>query len=151
MKRVRTVLLAAGLVVGLAFFARFFLAQLGGPPATSGPAGVLLGPPPGTPVVELGAADRRRAARELAARLAAQPAAPQLAVHFRAGGEEVFWLADRANPAAPVLVERTAGESGTRLETTWRGALDERLAWAAGRGSLDVPGLPPGERKNLYH
>jgi hypothetical protein len=61
---------------------------------------------------------------------------------------EVYWLAD---PGSDVLEERSAGASGTRLQTVWQGGLRARLNWARTHGSFDAPGLPTGERKNLYH
>jgi hypothetical protein len=50
-----------------------------------------------------------------------------------------------------VLEERSAGASGTRLQTLWTGNVRERLRWARDHGDFDAPGLPPPERKNLYH
>ena len=117
----------------------------------TGPPAVVLAAPPGFAVVERAELERSAAARELAAMLASRPGQPHLALHFRSGGFEIFWLVDRSDPAAPVLSERSAGPSGVRIETTWAGALDERLAWGAAHGGFDAPGHPPGERKNLYH
>lgn len=71
-----------------------------------------------------------------------------MGLHFRHGDSEVYWLADTGGD---LLEERSAGPGGTRLQTVWKGGLRERLAWARTHGGFDVPGLPPPERKNLYH
>ncbi len=149
--------LAGVAIVGAALygFGRFFVAQLHTAPAPTGPPAVVFTPPPDFVVVERGGLDRPAAARVLAGLLADRPEEAKLGLHFTeaagGGGSEVYWLADRADPAAPVLVERSAGTSGVRIETTWLGSLEGRLAWAAGHGTFDAPGLPPGTRKNLYH
>ncbi len=149
--------LAGVAVVGAVLygFGRFFVAQLRTGPAPTGPPAVVFTPPPDYVVVERGDLDRPAAARALADLLAARPEEAKLGIHFTeatgGSGSEIYWLADRADPAAPVLVERAAGASGVRIETTWLGDLDARLAWAGDHGTFDAPGLPPGTRKNLYH
>jgi hypothetical protein len=142
---------AAVVLVALYGFGRFFLAQLRSTGGEPGPPGVVLAAPPGFAVTERGELARPEAARELARIVADRPEEPRLALHFTSGGFELFWLVDRSDPAAAILVERSAGPAGVRIETTWRGALDGRLAWAAGHGDFDAPDLAPGERRNLYH
>ena len=158
MRGVKALRLALGIVVVLGAVygvGRLFVGQLstaGAPP--SGPAGIVLSPPPGFVVEQRGELDRRRAARELAELLAARPAAARLGLRFTNAGSELFWLVDRGDQATPALTELAAAPSGTRVETTWRGTRDElarRLEWAAAHGRLDDPGLPVGEARNLYH
>ncbi len=92
----------------------------------------------------------REAARQLG-ELAAARGGQQVGLYFTSAGTEIYWLADRSEPAAATLRELSASPAGTRLERIWRGGLDARLAWAAEHGSFDAPGLPPVEEKNLYH
>jgi hypothetical protein len=87
------------------------------------------------------------AAAELEAQVL-RPDADKVGVRFERQGAAVYWLAD---VKGDVLEERSAGASGTRLQTVWHGGVRERLRWARGHGDFDVPGLPPSERKNLYH
>jgi hypothetical protein len=148
MKILKGVLYAVVLVGALAAFGWFFLSQLSSGSGRSGePAGVLLSPPPGYAVVERGELSPSAAAAELEAQ-ALRPGAGKVGLHFQRQGAEVYWLAD---PGEDVLEERSAGASGTRLQTLWRGGLRERLSWARSHGNFDAPGLPPAERKNLYH
>lgn len=152
MKSARLLLTTAVASAALAAFGWFFLGQLGGGGARpEGPAGVLLSAPPEFVIEDLGTAERAEAAQTLAALLARRLGEPKLGIHFRSGSHELFWLVDRAAPAGPVLIERSAGPGGTRLETQWRGGLEARLAWARGHEGFDTPGLAAGERRNLYH
>ena len=143
--------LAAVLLGGLALvaFGRFFLGQLGG---TRGPepAAIVEGPPPGYVVVQRGTLPPAEAAAQLAALLGERPGPRQVALRFdRAGGGSVYWMADTG---ADLLEERSAGASGTRVQTLWPGHLEDRLRWAqAHGGDPAAPGLPPPERHNLYH
>lgn len=139
-------LIGAGALVS---FGAYFLSQLrsGGSRPGNELAGVLLAPPPGYSMTELGEATPAAAAAELETR-ALRPGAGPVGVHFRHRGGESYWLADSRQD---LLEERSAGASGTRLQTVWRGALRERLAWAKEHGSFEPPGRSPGERSNLYH
>jgi hypothetical protein len=145
-RRIFVTLLAAG---ALLLFGRFYLSQMEPGNARRGDqlAGVLLSPPPGYSVIERGELLPATAAQELEAR-ASQPGASKVGLHFRRQGAEVYWLADAQ---AGILEERSAGAGGTRLQTVWKGGLQERLTWAKEHGTFDVPGLPSGERVNLYH
>jgi hypothetical protein len=142
-------LLYAVLVLGaLAAFGWFFVSQLStGPGRSDQLSGVLLSPPPGYALVERGELSLPAASGELEAQVL-RPGAGKVGLHFKSQGAEVYWLAD---PMADLLEERSAGASGTRLQTTWHGGLRERLSWARTHGNFDAPGLPAGERKNLYH
>lgn len=137
------VLVIAGAVVG---FGWFFVSQLG-----SGPkdqlAGVLLSPPPGYSIAERGEMAPTAAAAELAMRVQAQQPG-KVGIRFQRAGSTVYWLAD---PPGDSLEELASGPSGTRLQTVWRGRLQERLAWAREHGDFEAPGMPAGEKKNLYH
>jgi len=151
----------AGIAVAVACiyaFGRFFVAELKGGSAASGPPGVVLAAPPEYAVEEGGELARAAAARKLAALLARRGTEPRLGLHFTSSGFELYWLADRGGSGGThgsggggSLTERAAGPTGVRTETVWRGGLEARLAWAAEHGSFDAPSLPPGERKNLYH
>lgn len=132
-------------------FVRFFASELTSGSPSAEPPAVIFSAPAGYEMVEAGETSRAGAARRLAGALADRLEAPRLGIHFSAGGAEIYWLVDRGDPAAPQLIERSAGPTGTRLETTWTGALDERLSWAAEHGDFDAPGLPHGESRNLYH
>jgi len=132
------------LVVLVILFARFLLSQLGAPRA-SGPAAVIDTVPSGFAVEDLGAATEAQAARALAARVAAVGRA---GVRFTTADASVVWLAD---PATDEIEERRAGAAGTRLRTLWHGGVAARLTWASAHGTLEAPGLAPGERSNQYH
>lgn len=148
MKLLKGALYAVVLVGALAAFGWFFVSQLSSGPGQSDElSGVLLSPPPGYAVVERGDLSPSAAAAELEAQVL-RPGAGKVGLHFKRQGSEVYWLADAG---ADLLEERSAGASGTRLQTVWRGGLRERLSWARTHGSFDAPGLPPAERKNLYH
>jgi hypothetical protein len=135
------------LLAAVAGFGVFFVSQLGSGGSTSEPAGVLLSAPPNYEVIERGELSPTAAAAELETQVLRAGNA-EVGIHFKRQGAEVYWLAD---PGADVLEERSAGTSGTRLQTTWQGGLHERLTWARMHGNFDAPGLPAGERKNLYH
>jgi hypothetical protein len=128
---------AAGLLLLLLAygFVRFFLSQIGhGRPADL--AAVVAAAPAGFEVLDRGNLPPARAASELASLLAARPG--RVGIHF-------------STPDG-TLEERAAGAAGTRLATIWSGQIRRRLDWAASHdGDLSPPGLPPPERKNLYH
>lgn len=148
MKLLKGLLYAVLLVGALAAFGWFFVSQLSSGSGRSGElAGVLLAPPPGYALVERGELSTSAAASELEA-LALRPGAGKVGIHFKRQGAEVYWLADVRED---LLEERSAGASGTRLQTLWNGGIRERLSWARTHGNFDAPGLPPAERKNLYH
>ncbi|HEX3129682.1 MAG TPA: hypothetical protein VH394_20270 [Thermoanaerobaculia bacterium] len=147
MKPLKIVLSAALLLAALIGFGWFFVSQLGSAERSSEPAGVLLSAPPNYEVIERGELSFKDAAAELEAQVL-RSGSGEVALHFKRQGAEVYWLAD---PGADVLEERSAGASGTRLQTIWRGGLRERLIWAQEHGNFDAPGLPAGESKNLYH
>lgn len=148
MKLLKRFLYALALAGALAAFGWFFVSQLSSGPGRSDElSGVLLSAPPGYAVVERGDLSPSAAVAELEAQVL-RPGAGKVGLHFRQRGAEVYWLAD---PGEDLLEERSAGASGTRLQTVWRGGLRERLSWARTHGSFDAPGLPPAERKNLYH
>lgn len=112
-----------------------------------GPVGVLFSPPPGYSMVEANEVVPTSAASELET-TASAPGASKVGVRFRHEGAQIYWLADLETDQ---LEEHSAGASGTRLQTIWRGNLRQRLAYAKTHGTFEVPGLPAGERVNLYH
>jgi hypothetical protein len=135
-------LLAAG---GLAWI---FASQIGGPGRTEA-AAVILSAPPEFAVTSVGNAATAEAAGRLTGLVSQQPEQRKLGVDFTApDGSRVFLLIDRD---ADVLDQRTSGATGTRTQTVWHGRAVDRLERARTTGDLDLPGLPPGEKKNLYH
>jgi hypothetical protein len=163
MKWLKGALTTVALAGALGAFGWFFISQLdSGGGRRDDLAGVLLSPPPGSVIVERGELSFAAAAAELQAQAfhpgsvapgsgpgsAGSAGSDPVALHFKRQGAEVYWLAD---VRADLLEERAAGASGTRLQTVWSGGLRERLSWARSHGTFDAPGLPPGERKNLYH
>jgi hypothetical protein len=137
------VLVIAGAVAG---FGWFFVSQLGAG-RTDRLAGVLLSPPPGYAIAEHGELAPTIAAAELADQLQ-RPPVGKVGIRFQHAGGTVYWLAD---VPGDFLEELSSGPNGTRLQTTWRGSVRERLSWAREHGDFAAPGLPAGERKNLYH
>jgi hypothetical protein len=112
---------------------------------------VIEAPPQGYELVERGTLPPAAVAAELETLLDARPGTAsnrRVGVRFEHAGASVYWLAD---PGADQLEERAAGASGTRIQTVWRGHLRDRLRWARTHGDPAAPGLPPGERHNLYH
>lgn len=146
MKLLKGLLYAVLLLGALAAFGWYFVSQLGSGPADE-LAGVILAPPPGYAVVERGELAPAAAAAELEA-LVQRPGSGKVGLRFHRKGSEVYWLADIQGDFRE---ERSAGPGGTRLQTIWTGRIRERLAWARTHGNFTVPGLPPPERKNLYH
>jgi hypothetical protein len=145
-KIAKALLYALVVAAALGAFGWFFVSQLGQGRKEELP-GVVLAAPPEYAVVERGEMAPTAAAAELEVQTL-HPGADKVGVRFARHGAVVYWLAD---VSGGVLEERSAGASGTRLQTVWRGGLRERLRWARGHGDFDVPGLPPSERKNLYH
>ena len=91
----------------------------------------------------------RGAAGRLAGLAARQPDRRKLGVTYTApDGSRVILLLDRD---ADLLDQKTSGSTGTRTQTIWHGRAADRLEKARTAGDLDLPGLPPGEKKNLYH
>jgi hypothetical protein len=147
MKNAKTLVYALVLLGAIVAFGWFFVTQLGSKGRPDGLAGVLLAAPPGYAIVERGELSSKDAAAELAV-LALQPGASKVGLKFQRRGDVVFWLAD---VFADHLEERAAGTSGTRMETVWQGGMRDRLSWAREHGDFEAPGLPGGERRNLYH
>jgi hypothetical protein len=138
------VLVIAGAVVA---FGWFFVSQLGAGRTNDRLAGVLLSPPPGYAIAEHGELAPTIAAAELADQLQ-RPPVGKVGIKFQHAGGTVYWLAD---VPGDFLEELSSGPNGTRLQTVWRGRIRERLSWAREHGDFAAPGLPAGERKNLYH
>ena len=146
MKIAKGVLVSIVVLAALVLFGRFFLSQLGTGRA-DGLAGVVLAPPPGYAIVERGELSPSAAAAELAER-ALSPGAGKVGLRFERQGSVVYWLADAGRDQ---IEELSSGASGTRVQTVWHGGMRDRLRWASGHGDFEAPGLPAGERKNLYH
>lgn len=146
MKILKVLLSTLLVLAAVAAFGWFFLSQLG-----SGRqdelAAVVVSAPPGYTVVERGEIPATAAAAVLEEQVT-RPGAGKVGVRFERQGAVVYWLAD---VGGDVLEERSAGASGTRLQTLWRGGLRARLAWARSHGDFSAPGLPPPESRNLYH
>lgn len=149
MRLVRILLLGAVLVVAVLGVGRLFVGNLG-PGEAPEVAAVSFEPPPGTRMVELdGDTSPSAAAHRLAELLRHHAESARLGVRFRHQGHERLWLVDRERG---VLETRSSGSGGqTRVSTLWRGDVEARLAHAAEHGDLEAPGLPPPERRNLYH
>ena len=150
MKIAKTVLYAVVILGAIAGFGWFFVSQLnsgGSGGGTDGLAGVILSPPAGYAIVERGELSPAAAAAELQGQVL-QPGAGKVGVRFQRQGTVIYWLADVPGDQ---LEERAAGASGTRLQTVWQGGLRERLSWARDHGDFSAPGLPAGEKRNLYH
>ncbi|MEA2561595.1 MAG: hypothetical protein QOH06_3099 [Acidobacteriota bacterium] len=148
MKLLKGLLYAVLILGALAAFGWYFVSQLGSGP-TDDLAGVMLAPPPDYVIVERGELTPTAAAAELEAQVQrAKSGDVKVGLRFKRGGSEVYWLAD---VEGDFLEERSAGPGGTRLQTVWKGKIRERLTWARSHGDFTVPGLPPPDRKNLYH
>jgi hypothetical protein len=147
MNLVKTTLYALVVLAALAAFGWFFVSQLGTGQKREEPAAVLLAPPPEYSVVNLGTTSSEAAAAQLEAKTQ-RPGADKVGVQFERNGAVVYWLADLRGD---VLEEREAGASGTRVQTVWRGGVQQRLRWAREHGDFETPGLPASEKKNLYH
>jgi hypothetical protein len=146
-KGLLTVVLA---IVAIALFARFFASQLSSSNTVEGPPGVILAPPPEVAIEELGDATRSEAADRLVS-LLSRSVRSRFAVHFfPSGGQELYWIVD-GRQDAELLIERRSGPGNTRIETRWRGSLEERLAWIQQHDTPDAPHLEAGESTNLYH
>jgi hypothetical protein len=113
------------------------------PAARNEATAVILRAPDGFDVDDLGEAGLAYAASELAVRRGTHAG-----VEFVDGGDRVILLADRDRDA---ITELRASATGTIVERTWPGSVEERLGWASANGTLEVPGLAPATGKNLYH
>ncbi len=137
----------AGGALALVLVGRAYLTNVGGPAADE-PAGVILAPPPDALVQPSAASSAEAAARALALLADGHPGRARVAVTWSDAGATVVLVLDRE---AGAIEERRGGATGTRVATVWKGAVESRLARAREAGSFDAPGLPPPERKNLYH
>ena len=113
------------------------------PTARDEPPAIVLRPPEGFSVKPLGGASLAVAVAELRAHPSVRAG-----VEFSDSGDHVILLADRELQR---IVEMRASKSGTIVERVWSEEVDRRLDWAIEHGDMDVPGLPPGSGKNLYH
>ncbi len=104
---------------------------------------IIMRAPDGFDVEDMGNTGLAFAASELA-----RKDGPRPGVEFTDGGDRVILLVDRD---ADRVIELRAARSGTIVEKTWPGPVDDRLAWAVEHGQLDAPGLEPATGKNLYH
>lgn len=148
MKIAKVLVFVLVILGALAVFGWFFKSQLSsGGRGGDGLAGVLVSAPPDYAITERGELSPAAAAEALQAE-ALRPGAGKVGVHFTWQGSKVYWLAD---VSGDVLEERAARPSGTVLQTLWHGGLRQRLTWARTHGDFSAPGLPPPERKNLYH
>ena len=148
MKAVKVVVALLVALGALYLLRRTFLSSLGESPRAASPQAVLFSAPAGYEVEEAGGISRADAARRLA-RAVGTARAESVGIHFTTDGFDTYWLVDRGTEAR--IVERVAGPSGTRRETEYRGDAGARLAWAAEHGTLEAPGMPAGESRNLYH
>jgi hypothetical protein len=146
-RAVKVVLAVAGGLAAVAIFARFFLSQLGTAAPRQELAGVVAAAPPGFEIESHGELAPAAAAAALADLVAARPGRA-VGVRFQRFSDTIYWLTD---PMADRIEERRAGAAGTRTATVWSGKIGARLAWARQHGDFAVPGLPPPERRNLYH
>ena len=147
MKIAKALLYTVVILGAVVAFGWFFVSQLGSGGQTDGLAGVMLAPPPGYSIVERGELSPTAAAAELEAQ-ASSSVSGKVGVRFQRQGSTIYWLVD---VPGNLIEERAAGASGTRTQTTWQGGFRERLSWARDHGDFSAPGLPPPERKNLYH
>ena len=147
MKIAKALLYTVVILGAIVAFGWFFVSQLGSGGRSDELAGVMLSPPPGYAIVERGEISPTAAAAELESQTSSSVSG-KVGIRFQRQGSTVYWLADVPGDQ---IEERTAGTSGTRLQTTWSGGLRQRLSWAREHGDFSAPGLPPPERKNLYH
>ncbi len=147
MKIAKALLYTIVILGAVVAFGWFFVSQLGSGGRSDEPAGVMLSPPPGYSIVERGEISPSAAAAELESQTSSSVSG-KVGIRFQRQGSTVYWLADVPGDR---IEERAAGASGTRLQTTWSGGLRQRLSWAREHGDFSAPGLPPPERKNLYH
>lgn len=109
------------------------------------PEGIDFVVPPEYEVMDLGEATPSAAAARLLEKL---PAGRPVAAVFTFEGDRIQWLADSRKD---LLDERVFGRNGTVHRVLWPDSLETRLRRARSEGKLDVPGLPPPDRRNPYH
>lgn len=114
-----------------------------GPSARTEATAVILRAPDGFDVDELGEVGMAAAAAALARR-----SGDRSGVDFTDGGDRIILMVDRGTDR---IVELRASRTGTIVERSWPGNIDERLGWASEHGRLDAPDLEPATGKNLYH
>jgi len=113
------------------------------PAARNEATAVILRAPDGYDVDDLGEVGLAFAASELVLENGTHQG-----VEFNDKGDRVILLADRD---LDLIKELRASGTGTIVERTWPGPVEERLSWAAANGNLEAPGLAPATGKNLYH
>lgn len=96
-------------------------------------------------VLDLGEATLQAAAEQL---LLAVRAKDKIAAVFSRSGDEIQFLVDVNDD---IIDERVTGRHGTLQRVFWRGSVRKRLEWAAEHGNLEVPDMPPPEKRNAYH
>jgi hypothetical protein len=143
----RTIAVASALLLG-GGLAWVFLSQVGGAGREEA-AAVVLSAPPEFFVVRVGRLGLPDLAGELADLAAREPAKRKVGIDGSTpDGSRVILLLDRD---ADLVDQRVAGKNGTRTQTIWPGRGLDRLERVRAMGTFEVPGLPPGEKKNLYH
>lgn len=144
----------AGVVVVLIFaYMLYFSFSMNQPsPRDSGPAGVILAPPPSFYMVDMDNHDAdllpTEAAQALVKIRQANPEKGQIGLSYQLNGKKAFFLADFLEDK---LQQTVANTYGTAVQTTWKGEVEKRLSWARTKGSFDVPGLTEPQSRNLYH
>ena len=139
----RFIYIAAGLAIVGGILWSMVASLEEGPSGRDEPPAVIMRAPEGFSVREMGAETFETVAAELR-----QDKGAQVGIEFSHDGDTVILLADRVGQQ---VVEMRASRTGTLVERTWSGEVDQRLEWAADNGNLDAPGLSPATGKNLYH
>lgn len=112
-------------------------------------SGVILAAPPGYKMIALpGDVTSLDLAQALEKAYRDFPFEKKLGLQYEQSGTTNFLLLNRQ---ANIIQKLATNSYGTVVQTTWRGAIDQRLQSGLSSGDFTPEGFTPPEEKNLYH
>ncbi len=112
-------------------------------------SGVILAAPPDYNIISLpGEVTALDAAKALEKAYRDFPFEQKIGLKYEQNGNTNFLLLNRQ---ASTIQQLATNTYGTVVQTTWRGAIDQRLQSGLSNGDFTPEGFSPPEEKNLYH
>ena len=151
MKRFKRKIILAGAIIAL-FLWIFFSIPRQSTEKVSRLSGVIPAPPPGFYIVSPDNPDQELTLKQIAGKLKKiirqNPGKKKIGLKITLSETKSFFLVDFPNA---FIRKTTANATGTVVQTTWKGSVNERIRWCTENGSFTPPGLSFPEIRNLYH
>lgn len=148
MTKKRVGFIIAGLAL-LSFFWIFSALSDGNTHSLDELSGVILAAPPGYKIIAMsGEVSSLETAQALEKAYRDFPFEQKIGLQYEKNGSTNFLLLNRQTSIIQKLATNTYG---TVVQTTWRGAIDQRLQTGLTNGDFTPAGFSPPEEKNLYH